>query len=157
MGTGVEFWCSYLFFSLKLHMWFWKCGPPKIATGLWLILVLCGPEGLVQVCDRVLLRCDHHGPVAAIYLHCYPFSSQLVLNLTLALSWVSMGHLLKLCNKGNIRVLHLTVLELSFGGRNRKRFEQAWTYNLLHNNSVLYHCAMPSYISIIELRFTSGP
>ncbi len=26
-------------------------------------------------------------------LHCYPFSSRLVLNLTLALSWVSMGHL----------------------------------------------------------------
>ncbi len=54
------------------------------------------------------------------FMHCYPFSSQLVLNLTLALSWVLMGHLLKLCNKGHIGVLHLTVLELSFGGRNRK-------------------------------------
>ncbi len=52
--------------------------------------------------------------------HCYPFSSQLVLNLTLALSWVSMGHLLKLCKKGHIRVLHLTVHELSFGAEIEK-------------------------------------
>ncbi len=82
------------------------------------------------------------------YSHCYPFSSELVRNLTLALSWVSMGHMLKLCNKGHIRVLHLTVHELSFGGRNRKRFEQARTYNLLHYNPVLYHCAIFSYTNV---------
>ncbi len=79
-------------------------------------------------------------------LHCYPFSSQLVLNLTLALSWVQRGHLLKLCYKEHIRVLHLTVHELAFGGRNREKTEQARTYNLLHHNQVLYHCALWAYI-----------
>ncbi len=78
--------------------------------------------------------------------HCYPFSSQLVLNLTLALSWVQRGHLLKLCYKGHIRVLHLTVHELAFGGSNREKTEQARTYNLLHHNLVLYHCAISAYI-----------
>jgi hypothetical protein len=58
---------------------------------------------------------------ASLYTHCYPFSSQLVLNLTLALSWVQRGHLLKLCYKRHIRVLHLTVHELAFGGRNREK------------------------------------
>jgi hypothetical protein len=77
--------------------------------------------------------------------HCYPFSSQLVLNLTLALSWVQRGHLLKLCYKGHIRVLHLTVHELGFGGRNREKTEQARTCNLLHHNLVLYHCAISAY------------
>ncbi len=61
-------------------------------------------------------------------VHCYPFLSQLVLNLTLALSWVQRGHLLKLCYKRHIRVLHLTVHELAFGGRNREKTEQARTY-----------------------------
>ena len=78
--------------------------------------------------------------------HCYPVSSQPVLNLTLALSWVQRGHLLKLCYKGHIRVLHLTVHELAFGGRNREKTEQARTYNLLHHNLVLYHCAISAYI-----------
>ena len=69
-----------------------------------------------------------HGAGAPLHLHqqglhCYPFSSQLVLNLTLALSWVQRGHLLKLCYKGHIRVLHLTVHELAFGGRNREKTE----------------------------------
>ncbi len=77
--------------------------------------------------------------------HCYPFLSQLVLNLTLALSWVQRGHLLKLCYKGHIRVLHLTVHELAFGGRNREKTEQARTYNLLHHNLVLYHRAISAY------------
>jgi hypothetical protein len=79
-------------------------------------------------------------------MHCYPFSSQLVLNLTLALSWVQRGHLLKLCYKGQIRVLHLTVHELAFGGRNREKTEQARTCNLLHHNLVLYHCAISACI-----------
>ncbi len=83
-------------------------------------------------------------------LHCYPFSSQLVLNLTLALSWVQRGHLLKLCYKGHIWVLHLTVHELAFGGRNREKTEQARTYNLLPHKQVLYHCAISAYIKWIH-------
>ncbi len=82
-------------------------------------------------------------------MHCYPFSSRLVLNLTLALSWVSMGHLVKLCYKGTILVLHLAVHELLFGGRNRKKTEQARTNNLLQYNPVLYHWAISSYTNVV--------
>ncbi len=80
------------------------------------------------------------------FTHFYPFSSQLMLNLKLALSWVQRKHLSKLCYKGHIRVLHLTVHELVFGGRNREKTEQAPTYNLLHHNLVLYYCAKSAYI-----------
>ncbi len=45
-------------------------------------------------------------------------------------------------------MLHLTVHELAFGGRNREKTAQARTYKLLvlHHNLVLYHCAISAYI-----------
>jgi hypothetical protein len=60
-----------------------------------------------------------------------------------------MGHLVKLCYKGTILVLHLTVHELPFGVRNRKKTEQARTYNLLHYNPVLYHWAISSFTNFV--------
>jgi hypothetical protein len=46
-------------------------------------------------------------------------------------------------------VLHLAVHELLFGGRNRKKTEQARTDNLLHYNPVLYHWAITSYTNVV--------
>ena len=57
-----------------------------------------------------------------------------------------MGNLVKLCYKGHIRVLHLTVNELPFGGRNRNNPEQDRTYDLLHYIPVLYQCAISSFL-----------
>ena len=59
-----------------------------------------------------------------------------------------MGNLVKLCYKGHIRVLNLTVNELPFGGRNRNNPEQDRTYDLLHYIPVLYHYAISSFLWI---------
>ncbi len=78
--------------------------------------------------NTVIMRC----------MHCNPFSSQLVFNLTLCTIVDVNGTHVEIVN---IRVSHLTVHELPFRWEKNLKVQQAWTHVPWIYNLLFYHCA----------------